>query len=127
MNQLGFPILSLITYLPLLGAFIIATLSGDEAKIACRARAIALGFSVLVLVLGVYVWTQFNTGIAGYQFVEAMPWLSGINVEYRMGVDGISLFLILLTLVLTRSPSSRATASRPARAPSSPRCCCWRR
>ena len=101
MNQLGFPILSLITYLPLLGAFIIATLSGDEAKIACRARAIALGFSVLVLVLGVYVWTQFNTGIAGYQFVEAMPWLSGINVEYRMGVDGISLFLILLTLVLT--------------------------
>lgn len=101
MNQLGFPILSLITYLPLLGAFIVATLSGDEEKAAGQARFIALIFSLAVLVLGVLLWSQFNPAFAGYQFVEVMPWLSGINVEYRMGVDGISLFLILLTLVLT--------------------------
>ena len=101
MNQLGFPILSLITYLPLLGAFFVATLSGDDEKAACKARRVALIFSLAVLALGVYVWTQFNPAIAGYQFVEVMPWLSGINVEYRMGVDGISLFLIMLTLALT--------------------------
>ena len=101
MNQLGFPILSLITYLPLLGAFIVATLGGDDEKVAGKARCIAFIFSLIVLALGVYVWTQFNPSIAGYQFVETMPWLSGINVEYRMGVDGISLFLILLTLLLT--------------------------
>lgn len=101
MNQLGFPILSLITYLPLLGAFLVATLSGDDEKSACKARWIAFGFSFVVLLLGLFLWSQFNPAIAGYQFVEVMPWLSGINVEYRMGVDGISLFLILLTLVLT--------------------------
>ncbi len=101
MNQLGFPILSLITYLPLLGAFVVATLRGDDEKVAGKARCVAFVFSLVVLVLGVYVWTQFNPAMAGYQFVEVMPWLSGINVEYRMGVDGISLFLIMLTLVLT--------------------------
>jgi NADH-quinone oxidoreductase subunit M len=101
MNQLGFPILSLITYLPLLGAFVVATLSGDDEKAAGRARCIALIFSLAVLALGVFVWARFNPAIAGYQFVEVAPWLSGINVEYRMGVDGISLFLIMLTLVLT--------------------------
>jgi NADH-quinone oxidoreductase subunit M len=101
MNQLGFPILSLITYLPLLGAFIVATLRGDDEQVAGKALCVAFVFSLVVLVLGVYVWTQFNPAMAGYQFVEVMPWLSGINVEYRMGVDGISLFLIMLTLVLT--------------------------
>lgn len=101
MNQLGFPILSLITYLPLAGVFIIATLKGDDANAAKRARAVALIFSLIVLALGVFVWVRFNPAIAGYQFVEVAPWLSGINVEYRMGVDGISLFLILLTLFLT--------------------------
>ena len=101
MNQLGFPILSLITYLPLLGAFLVATLSGDDEAAAGKARCIAFIFSLVVLVLGVFLWTQFNPAMAGYQFVEVMPWLSGINVEYRMGVDGISLFLIMLTLLLT--------------------------
>ena len=101
MNQLGFPILSLITYLPLLGAFIVATLSGNDEKVACKARNVSLVFSLIVLALGVFLWTQFNPAIAGYQFVEVMPWLSGVNIEYRMGVDGISLFLIMLTLLLT--------------------------
>ena len=101
MNQLGFPILSLITYLPLAGVFIIATLKGDDASAAKKARLVALIFSLIVLALGILVWIKFDPAIAGYQFVEVAPWLSGINVEYRMGVDGISLFLILLTLFLT--------------------------
>lgn len=100
MNQLGFPILSLITYLPLVGVLLIALCGKGEAA-GKRARAIALVFSLIVLGLGIYVWTQFNPANPGYQFVEVAPWLSGINVEYRMGVDGISLFLILLTLFLT--------------------------
>lgn len=101
MNQLGFPILSLITFLPLVGVFLIATLKGEEAQAARRARTLALIFSLIVLALGIFVWVEFNPAAAGYQFVEVAPWLSGINVEYRMGVDGISLFLILLTLFLT--------------------------
>jgi len=101
MNQAGFPILSLITFLPLVGVFYLATLKGEDAAVACRARYASLGISLLVLALGVYLWTQFNPAQAGYQFVETVPWLTGLDVQYRMGVDGISLFLILLTLFLT--------------------------
>ncbi len=101
MNQAGFPLLSLITFLPLAGVFYIATLRGDDAAVLCRVRAAALITSLVVLGLGIYLWSQFKPDLGGFQFVEAAPWLSGLNVEYRMGVDGISLFLILLTLVLT--------------------------
>lgn len=101
MNQAGFPILSLITFLPLAGVFLIATLQGDAAAIARRTRIIALVTSLVVLALGLYLWSAFNPALAGFQFVEIQPWLSGVGVEYRMGVDGISLFLILLTAFLT--------------------------
>src|SRR6516165_5183684 len=101
MTQLGFPILSVITFLPLAGVFLLTTLQGDDAAIACRARTIALVTSLVVLALGLYLWWAFDPAVAGYQFVETAPWLAGLNIAYRMGVDGISLFLILLTLFLT--------------------------
>jgi len=101
MNQAGFPILSLITFLPLLGVLYLATLRGDETAVARNARYAALWTSLVVLALGVYLWIAFDPTQAGFQFVEAVPWLSGVNVEYRMGVDGISLLLILLTVFLT--------------------------
>ena len=101
MTQLGFPILSLITFLPLAGVFLLVTLQGEDAEIACRARMIALVTSLAVLALGVYLWYAFDPSVAGYQFAETVPWLAGFGVAYRMGVDGISLFLILLTLFLT--------------------------
>jgi NADH-quinone oxidoreductase subunit M len=101
MNALGFPILSLITFLPLAGVVFIATLRGDEAAVARNARWAALWTSLIVLALSVYLWVSFDTSQAGYQFNEVLPWLSGLNVEYRMGVDGIGLFLILLTTFLS--------------------------
>lgn len=97
----GFPILSLITFLPLAGVFLLATLAGEDAAIAGRARLIALVTSLIVLALGLYLWSQFNPAVPGYQFGETAPWLAGLGIAYRMGVDGISLFLILLTLFLT--------------------------
>ena len=101
MNQAGFPILSLITFLPMLGVLYLATLRGEEAAIASNARYAALWTSLVVLALGIYLWTRFDPSQAGFQFVEAVPWLTGVNVEYRMGVDGISLLLVLLTVFLT--------------------------
>jgi len=101
MNQAGFPILSLITFLPMLGVLYLATLRGEEAAIARNARYAALWTSLVVLALGIYLWTRFDPSQAGFQFVEAVPWLTGVNVEYRMGVDGISLLLVLLTVFLT--------------------------
>jgi NADH-quinone oxidoreductase subunit M len=101
MNQAGFPILSLITFLPLLGVLYLATLRGEEAAVARNARYAALWTSLVVLGLSIYLWTKFDSTNGGFQFVEALPWLSGVNVEYRMGVDGISLLLVLLTAFLT--------------------------
>jgi NADH-quinone oxidoreductase subunit M len=98
MNQAGFPLLSLITFLPLAGIVLLATLRGEDAR---NARWAALWTSLVVLGLSLYLWANFNPAIAGYQFVEVLPWLSSFNVDYRMGVDGISLFLILLTAFLT--------------------------
>jgi len=101
MNQAGFPLLSLLTFLPLLGVFYIATLRGDALQVARNARFAALWSSLVGLALGIYLWWKFDPSVAGYQMVEVEPWLSGIGIEYRMGVDGISLFLVLLTVFLT--------------------------
>ena len=101
MNAAGFPILSLLTFLPLAGVVLIATLSGEEAAVARNARWIALWTSLIVLAIGIYLWIKFDPSQAGYQFVEEHPWLAGSSVEYHLGVDGISLFLVLLTVFLT--------------------------
>jgi NADH-quinone oxidoreductase subunit M len=101
MNAAGFPILSLITFLPLAGVVFIATLRGDAEAVARNARWGALWTSLIVLAITLYLWIILDPSQAGYQFVETLPWLSGLNVEYKMGVDGISLFLIVLTAFLT--------------------------
>jgi NADH-quinone oxidoreductase subunit M len=101
MNAAGFPILSLITFLPLAGVVFIATLRGDEFAVARNARWAALWTSLIVLAVSIYLWIIFDPSQSGFQFVEAHLWFSGLNVEYKMGVDGISLFLILLTAFLT--------------------------
>ncbi len=101
MNAAGFPILSLMTFLPLAGVAFLLTLRGDKAAVARSARFAALWTSLVVLALGIYLWAAFDPSQAGFQFVETAGWFSGINVEYRMGVDGISLFLVLLTVFLS--------------------------
>jgi NADH-quinone oxidoreductase subunit M len=101
MTNIGFPILSLLTFLPLAGVVLIATLSGAEAAVARNARWIALWTSLIVLALGIYLWIAFNPAVPGFQFVEDHPWFPGVGVDYHLGIDGISLFLVLLTAFLT--------------------------
>jgi NADH-quinone oxidoreductase subunit M len=101
MNQAGFPILSLMTFLPLLGVLILATLRGDAAAVARNARYTALWTSLVILALGIYLWATYDPSQSGFQFMEAAPWFSGLNVEYRVGVDGISLLLVLLAVFIT--------------------------
>jgi NADH-quinone oxidoreductase subunit M len=101
MNSLGFPILSLITFLPLAGVVFIATLRGTPEAVARNARYGALWTSLVVLALGVYLWFSFDPRQAGFQFNETASWFTGVNVQYRMGVDGISLLLVLLTVFIT--------------------------
>ena len=93
-----FPILSVLLWLPIAGG-VIVLLAG---RVASRSvRWLALFFSVLVFAVSVPLWTQFNTGTAAMQFVENLPWIRTFHVHYHLGVDGISMPLILLTTFMT--------------------------
>jgi NADH-quinone oxidoreductase subunit M len=101
MNAAGFPILSLLTWLPLVGAGFIMMVRGDEAVVASNARWAALWTSLVILVLSLVLWARFDTAEAGFQFQESLAWLPEFGVGYRMGVDGISVLFVLLSTALT--------------------------
>jgi NADH-quinone oxidoreductase subunit M len=97
------PLLSLITFLPLVGAAFIMLSSGDETVVARNARHIALSTSVIVFALSIALWVDFDPSTAAFQFVERHRWITigGITINYHMGIDGISLFFVLLSTLLT--------------------------
>ncbi|HVM85154.1 MAG TPA: NADH-quinone oxidoreductase subunit M [Candidatus Binatia bacterium] len=97
----GFPILSLTTFLPLVGAALIFFTRGDEALIAKSARMIALITSLVVFLLSLYIWFNFDRTNPGFQFEEKSDWMPTLNIGYRMGVDGISMTFVLLSTLLT--------------------------
>jgi NADH-quinone oxidoreductase subunit M len=99
-NAAGFPILSLITWLPMVGCLVIMMVRGDEATVASNARWTALWTSLLVLVLSFVLWVRFDQSEPGFQFNESVEWMSEYKVGYRMGVDGISVLFVLLSTVL---------------------------
>jgi NADH-quinone oxidoreductase subunit M len=97
------PLLSLVTFLPLVGAAFILIARGEEAVVARNARFIALWTSLIVLALSVVLWIEFDPSTAQFQFVERANWISlgGFTITYHMGIDGVSLFFILLSTLLT--------------------------
>lgn len=99
------PILSLITFLPLLGALflmLVARLTPDKgrAQFEINASRVALCISISVFVLACLLVLDFNPHVSDYQFVEDTVWLGG-GIEYRLGMDGISILFVLLTSFLT--------------------------
>ncbi len=101
MNEAGFPLLSLVTWLPLVGGLVILSIRGDEATVASNARWTALWTSLIVLVLSLVLWVKFDPTEPGFQFVESVSWMPEYQVGYKMGVDGISVLFVLLSTVLT--------------------------
>jgi NADH-quinone oxidoreductase subunit M len=100
-NAAGFPILSLITWLPLVGCLVMMMVRGDEATVASNARWTALWTSLLVFILSLVLWVKFDPSDAGFQFNEHVAWLPEYKVGYSMGVDGISVLFVLLSTLLT--------------------------
>ncbi len=97
------PLLSLITFLPLLGAVLILVLVGgknDEGS-ATTARVLALWVSGFTFVVSLALWFGFDRGTADYQFVDKVAWIPALNISYHMGVDGISVLFVLLSTLLT--------------------------
>ncbi len=96
------PLLSLVIFLPLVGvAFILAIRADDEAVVAQNAKAVALWTSTITFLLSLLIWVQFDPSQAGFQLVEKAPWLPGFDINYHVGVDGISLWFVLLSTLLT--------------------------
>jgi NADH-quinone oxidoreductase subunit M len=85
------PLLSLCTFVPLVGAALILLMPRPDA-----ARWIALGTTIVVFALSLLVWAGFNNADAGFQLVEKHDWLGG-GISYHMGVDGISMLFVVLT------------------------------
>jgi NADH-quinone oxidoreductase subunit M len=101
MNAAGFPLLSLITWLPLVGCAFLLAVRGDEETIAANARWTALWTSLIVFVISLVLWVKFDQREAGFQFVETLNWLPQYGLNYKMGVDGISVLFVLLSTALT--------------------------
>ena len=79
MNQI--PILSLLTFLPLIGALFIVTIRGEADVVARNARAVALWTSGVNFLLSLYLWVKFDTSTAAFQFVEKAVWMPAFGVS----------------------------------------------
>jgi NADH-quinone oxidoreductase subunit M len=92
-------LLSIITFLPLVGAVAILAMRGAAETVARGARWIALIFTVADLILSLVLWAKFDGHSAAFQFVERAQWLTN-GISYHMGVDGISMLFVVLTGLL---------------------------
>jgi NADH-quinone oxidoreductase subunit M len=94
----SWPILSVVTFLPIAGALFIAFLRDDEAGVR-NARWVALWTTLITFAISLILIWRFDPSTADFQFLEKRPWLGG-TITYAMGVDGISLPFVILTTAL---------------------------
>ncbi len=99
--MIDFPILSLLTFLPLVGVLFILLVRGKEERVALNARRVALYTTIFNFILSLYLLFNFDDKSAEFQFVEKAEWFGALGIQYHMGVDGISLFFVLLATFLT--------------------------
>src|SRR6516225_8368497 len=96
---MGWPILSLVTFLPLAGALIIVIIRGDDQNTRRNIYWTALWTTLMTFILSLFIWASFNPAEPGFQMVERHQWL-GASTTYAMGVDGISMLFVILTTFL---------------------------
>src|SRR5947199_3821375 len=95
-----FPILTSLIALPIAGALLLLFVRDDERS-APLARNIALVVSLLVFAETVLLWSRFDAASGEFQFIERHAWIPAFGISYFVGVDGISLWLLVLTAFLT--------------------------
>ena len=93
------PILSIITFLPLVGALVLLLVPKEKTKVFIHG---ATWVAFVDMLLSLPLWWAYDTspGAANFQFMEQARWIDAIHVQYKFGVDGISLLLLLLTTIL---------------------------
>ena len=95
------PFLSVITFLPLVGAAFIFIVPGESDIVARNARNVALLTSVTTFLMSLFVWFLFDPTTAEFQFEHRLTWMPDFNIAYHLGVDGISMMFVMLTTLLT--------------------------
>lgn len=93
------PLLSIVTFLPLVGAAFIFLARGPEEIVARNARSVALWTTTITFLVSLLIWLNFDNSTATFQFVEKGEWI-GAGINYHMGVDGISMLFVILTTFL---------------------------
>ena len=96
LDQLMGHILSLLILLPMVGVAWIYLFSPDEGT----AKRVALITTVFTFLLSLLLWVAFNPATSGFQYEESYAWFPGYHIGYHLGIDGISLFMVLLTTFL---------------------------
>ena len=93
-NALPFPILTAIVLTPILGAIVIAFIPRSRPDMHRLASVLT---AVITAAMSLYMLVQFKAGDPGFQFVVSQTWVSSLDIKFALGVDGISLFLVVLT------------------------------
>lgn len=91
-------ILTVLLALPIVGAVVVATLPQREEKLA---KGIGLAFALVEFLVSLPLFTGFEVGNGGMQFETNVPWIPEFGIHYHVGVDGFSVFIVLLTTLLT--------------------------
>lgn len=109
----GLPLISILTFLPLAGAIAVVALSGKSGR---KARSFALWISMVVAGVVFMIWWRFDGSSGAVQFEEKLLWIPSLKIFYHVGVDGVSILLLLLTAVLVPLSllASREAVERPA-------------
>ncbi|MFP6760304.1 MAG: NADH-quinone oxidoreductase subunit M [Rhodospirillales bacterium] len=97
----NFPWLSVITFAPMIGVLFILLIRGNPEVEARNTRAVALWTSLITFAVSMGIWVKFDNAIVGFQFEEKAVWMESLGLAYHLGVDGISMFFILLSTLLT--------------------------
>ena len=97
---MNFPILSSITFLPLIGAFFVFLTQNDKGEINKGAIYISTFTSIVNLFITLFLWYSFDNQTSNFQFIEEINWISGF-IKFKFGIDGISILFILLTAFIT--------------------------
>ncbi len=93
---MNFPILSSIIFIPLIGALFIFITRGTQKNIEKNSKYVAIFTSIANFFLSIILWYLFDSSSADFQFIEEKNWMSGF-INFKLGVDGISILFILLT------------------------------
>ncbi|HQF42310.1 MAG TPA: proton-conducting transporter membrane subunit, partial [Ignavibacteriaceae bacterium] len=91
----------LLTYLiltPFIGSFLILFFKKGQEHLI---RYTALAISTIAFIISVVIYFQFDSANSGFQFIDKFQWIKGLNIHYHVGIDGMSLLLVLLTTFLT--------------------------